>query len=79
MTLTLKAARINRGFTQKNAAKELNVSKDTLGNWERGKTFPPIDKLSEICELYKVNINDLIFLPANNALSVNNGISKQSN
>lgn len=36
MKVTLKAARINAGYTQSEAAKKLQVSKDSISNWERG-------------------------------------------
>ena len=63
--LTLKAARVNIGLDQKAAAKKLNVSNSTLGNWERGISAPKPEKIDLICALYKVNYDDLIFLSAN--------------
>ncbi|WP_270649194.1 helix-turn-helix transcriptional regulator [Limosilactobacillus mucosae] len=35
MALTLKAARVNAGMTQIQAAKKLGVSNQTLGRWEK--------------------------------------------
>ena len=63
--LTLKTARVNKGLTQSQAAKRLNVSKGTLGNWERGKCFPSIERVKQIEELYEVAYDDLIFLKSN--------------
>lgn len=60
---TLKAARINAGLMQKQAAKELKVSNKTLSNWENGKAIPKADKIIMICDLYKMEYNDIIFLP----------------
>ena len=51
MRVTLKAARINRGLTQEEVAKELNVTKKTVGSWEMGKTMPKIDKIERLCSL----------------------------
>ena len=62
--ITLKAARVNTGLTQKEAAKMLNISNKTLGNWENGASFPKADKVAEICTLYKVEYDNLIFLPS---------------
>ena len=45
MKLTLKAARVNKGLTQEDVAKALNVTKKTVGSWEMGKTMPKIDKI----------------------------------
>lgn len=65
--LTLKAARVNAGFAQKQAAKELKVSNKTLSNWENGKAIPKADKISLICKLYRMNYDDIIFFNPNNA------------
>lgn len=63
--ITLKAARVNAGYTQKEAAKELNVSNKTLLNWEKGISFPKADKVEKICVLYGVAYDNIIFLPSN--------------
>lgn len=61
--ISLKAARVNAGFSQKEAADLLQVSSKTLSNWENGDTFPSAKKIEALCELYKVSYNDIIFLP----------------
>jgi len=63
MKLTLKAARVNQGLTQKQAAELIGVVADTISNWEAGKTYPGIELLSRLEEVYKVSYNDIIFLP----------------
>lgn len=63
--ITLKAARINRNLSQKDAAKALNVSNKTLCSWENGLSVPKADKIDAICELYEVPYDNLIFLPSN--------------
>lgn len=60
--ITLKAARVNVGLSQKEAAKLLNVSNKTLGNWENGASYPKANKVTELCALYNVRYDDLIFL-----------------
>lgn len=62
--ISLRAARINVGLSQKEAAERLGVSNKTMGNWENGITFPPADKIAAICELYGVSYDHLNFLPA---------------
>lgn len=62
---TLKALRINKGLERKEAAQLLNVSPETLGNWETGKTFPNVPQISRIEELYSVSYADINFLPQN--------------
>ena len=60
--MTLKAARVNAGYTQKEAAKKLGVSNKTLFKWENGLSFPNAKKIELICELYGVSYDDIIFL-----------------
>lgn len=61
--LSIRAARVNKGYSQKEAAERIGVSNKTLGNWENGITFPPVDKIPVICELYGVSYDNLNFLP----------------
>lgn len=61
--ITIKAARINAGFSQKEAADWLGISNKTLGNWENGVSFPPADIIPKICELYGMGYDNLKFLP----------------
>nr|DAL90253.1 MAG TPA: helix-turn-helix domain protein [Caudoviricetes sp.] len=59
--ITLKAARVNAGLTQEQAAKELGISRSTLRNWEIGKSFPKQPDISAMCELYKIPFDVLFF------------------
>ena len=61
--ITLEAARVNAGYSQKNAAKELKISNVTLSNWERGVSMPKANQIIAICNLYGVPYDMLIFLP----------------
>ena len=62
--LTLKAARVNAGLTQIQAAKLLGISNKTLCNWEKGYAFPTPKHIDPICELYGVTYDMLTFRPA---------------
>ena len=62
MPITLKAARINKDLTQKQAAEKFGVSKNTVGNWERGKSFPSADKIKLIEAEYGIPYDNIIFL-----------------
>ena len=66
--ISLKAARVNAGFSQKTAADMLDVSNKTLCNWENGATFPSADKIDAICKLYGVSYDIINFLPINSLL-----------
>ena len=67
--ITLEAARVNAGYSQKEAAKKLGVSNVTLSNWERGVSMPKANQIIAICDLYRVPYDMLIFLPERLTLS----------
>ena len=59
--ISLAAARVNAGYTQKEAAEKITMSKRTLSRWESGKTAPTVDKFIELCRLYKCPTNAVSF------------------
>lgn len=59
MRISLKAARVNMGFTQMYVADALGVNKKTIGSWESGKTKPQIDKIEALCSLYGLTYEDI--------------------
>lgn len=71
MRLSLKNAREIHGMTQEEAAKKIGVSTDTLGNYERGKSYPDIPVLRKIEETYGVQYSQLVFLPLDFGLTEN--------
>lgn len=68
---TLKTARERKGLTQENAAKLIGISTDTLGNYERGKSYPDVPVLRKIEEVYGIPYERLIFLPLDYDKTVN--------
>lgn len=66
MAITLKAARVNKNLTQKQAAEMLGVTAEVIGNWERGITFPKIPMIKKIEQLYGLPYSEIIFLPNDN-------------
>lgn len=70
MKATLKAIRVNNGWSQEEAAKLYGISVATLQNYELGKTFPDVPVINRIIEVTGLNYNDIIFLPVKNAKSV---------
>jgi len=59
--ITLKAARVNKGYTQAFVADKLGVSIGTLKNWESGKTFPRQPQIEQLCEIYGVSYDNIFF------------------
>lgn len=71
VAMTLKQARELKGYNQEEAAKLIGISKDTLGNYERGKSYPDVPIIRRIEESYGVPYNRLIFLPLDYDKTVN--------
>jgi DNA-binding XRE family transcriptional regulator len=57
--ITLKAARVNAGMTQDEAAHALNKTKQTIVNWESGVTEIKYRDLMRLSELYSMPIEFL--------------------
>lgn len=63
MAISIKAARVNANYTQTEAAKALKISKNTLSNYEQGKSIPKIDLAKRMADLYGLSVDEIIFLP----------------
>lgn len=59
--MTLEAARVNAGLTQKDVCKALDISLTTIWMWERGDRVPPVDKAIKLAELYGVPMEFINF------------------
>lgn len=62
MPITLKAARMNKGYDQETAAQLIGISSDTLSNYERGKTYPDVPIIKKMEEVYGIRYDDINFL-----------------
>ena len=62
MAITMKAARVNAGLTQKEIAKRLGVSPVTYWKWESGQVEPRLSKYQQFCEVCGLRTED-IFMP----------------
>lgn len=69
MKITLKAARVNAGLTQEEVARKVKKSKNTIVNYENGKSSPDMVTGQALAKLYGCSVDDLIFLPNDCALS----------
>ena len=54
LQITLKAARVNANLTQVEVAKRLHKNKQTIINWESGKTKVSATDLLVLCDMYKI-------------------------
>lgn len=60
--ISLAAARVNANMTQQEVADKVHKSKNTIVNWEKGKTKPDFSALTMLSVLYNVPI-DYISVP----------------
>ena len=56
----LKNARIDAGLTQEKAAEEIDVSRQTISNWENEKSYPDIISVIALSDLYSVSLDELL-------------------
>lgn len=52
--------RTERGLSQEDLAEKLYVSRQTISNWERGKTYPDINSLLLMATYFDVSLDHLI-------------------
>ena len=57
----IKQIRIKNNMTQEELAEALFVTRQTISNYETGKSNPDIDTIIKIAELFKVDANTVIY------------------
>jgi transcriptional regulator with XRE-family HTH domain len=61
--ISLKAARVNAGYSIADVCRKLNISSSAICAWENGKRSPKVNTVFELCKLYGVDYDDIYFLP----------------
>ena len=56
----LKNARIEAGLTQEKAAEKIDVSRQTISNWENEKSYPDTISVIALSDLYSVSLDELL-------------------
>ena len=56
----LKEARLQAGLTQENVAEEIQVTRQTISNWETEKSFPDIVSVIKLSTLYNISLDKLL-------------------
>lgn len=59
--ISLAAARVNAGLTQQDVAEKMHISKQTIINWEKGKTEPSVVQADQLAELYNFPRDAIFF------------------
>ena len=60
MTTQLRESRLVARMTQEQAAEALGVSRRTLGDYEKGRTFPDVRVIERMTRVYGVSADQLI-------------------
>lgn len=56
----LKDARVKADLTQEQVADKIMVSRQTISNWENGKSLPDIVSIINLSDLYQISLDDLL-------------------
>ena len=56
----LKDARMKSEYTQESVAEKINVSRQTISNWENEKSYPDIISVIELSNLYSISLDELL-------------------
>lgn len=64
--ISLAAARVDAGYTQSEVAKIMQVSKNTIVNWEKGTREPKVTQAIKLCELYNRPQDEIFFAHESN-------------
>lgn len=56
----LQHLRATRNMTQEQLAMLLGVSRQSVTKWEAEKSYPEMDKLIKICQLFECSLDDLV-------------------
>ena len=52
--------RKNQGMTQMQLAERLNITDRAVSKWETGRAMPDSSIMLELCDVLKINVNDLL-------------------
>ncbi len=61
LQITLEAARVNAGMTQKEVATAMNVDRTTVIRWEKAKKIPNYDESEKLAKLYRIPLDNIFF------------------
>ena len=56
----IASCRKEQGMTQANLAEKLGISDRAVSKWETGKSMPDSGIMLELCEMLKINVNELL-------------------
>lgn len=78
----LKKIRKENNLSQEDLAEKIGVSRQSVSKWESGSAYPEMDKMVQICNIFNLNIDDLLnqdIEEVNNAKQSKNALNKYIN
>ena len=65
----LQYLRAREGITQEQLAERLDVSRQSVSNWESAASYPEMDTLLKLCDMFQVDMDTLLRGSVENSLS----------
>ncbi|MGX7200641.1 helix-turn-helix domain-containing protein [Enterococcus nangangensis] len=56
----LKERRGQLHLTQEEVAEKMAISRQTISNWENGRSYPDIERMVRLSELYQLSLDELL-------------------
>ncbi len=75
--LTLKRLREEKGYSQAQLAKKLNISKSSISKYESNQSVPSIETLTRLSLIYGVSLDYLVGIERNKTISVEGLTNRQ--
>jgi len=69
----IKELRKEKGITQEELSRLLNVGREAISKWESGECYPETEKLIKLSELFNYNIDELL----NQSITINEDTEKK--
>ena len=68
----ITTCRKEKNLTQEELAEKLNVSNKSVSRWENGKNMPDYSVLNDLCNIFDININELLSGEKDNKETIEN-------
>ena len=75
--LNLKRLREEKGYSQAQLSRKLNVSKSSISKYESNQSMPSVETLTKIALIYGVSLDYLVGIEKNKTISVEGLTSRQ--
>lgn len=56
----LKLRRVELNLTQEHVAEVLGITRQTISNWENGRSYPDIERMIRLSDVYLLSLDELL-------------------